>query len=187
MQIKGYVCLLMRHLMGTEDHKDIIDVLEAMHEIGRVQPLDLEAPNEEAATPAVAPTQRPSTSKALAGRCSRPPVATPQVVPTPDPSLSPPHPSPSPTIPSPTSHPSLNPTIPLPTPHESPSPSIPPSTPHPYPASNIHPPTPRSFPKLSPIPSFGLGIDPTPLDMQQDPPSHSMSTSPSSAIDPPHV
>ena len=41
--------------MGTEDHKDIIDVLNAMQEIGRVRPLDLEAPNEDAATPAAAP------------------------------------------------------------------------------------------------------------------------------------
>uniref|UniRef100_A0A7N2LWC9 RRM domain-containing protein n=1 Tax=Quercus lobata TaxID=97700 RepID=A0A7N2LWC9_QUELO len=198
--------MLTRHPVGTEDYKDIIDVLEAVHEIGRVQPPEPEAPNEEAATPVATPTQRPSTtespstSTAPAGRCSRPPVATPQVFPTLDPSpssshpsLSPtipsptPHPSLSPTIPSPTSHPSPSPTIPLSTPHESPSPTIRPPTPHPYPGSGICPPTPRSFPKLSPIPSFDLGIDQTPLDLQQDPPSHSTSTGPSSAINPPHV
>nr|POF24285.1 hypothetical protein CFP56_40400 [Quercus suber] len=53
--------------------------------------------------------------------------------------------------------------------------------------SDIHPPTPRSFPELSPIPSFDLGIGPTPPDMQQEPPSHSTSIGPSSGIDPPHV
>ena len=185
--------MLTRHPVGTEDHKDIIDVLEAVHEIGRVQPLELEASNEEAATPAAAPTQRPSTtessstSTAPAGRCLSPPVATLQVVRTLDPSPSTPHPTLSPTIPSPTSHPSPSPTIPLSTPHEPPSPTIPPPAPHPYPGSNNCPPTPRAFLELSPIPSFDLGIDPTPPDMQQDPPSHSTSTGPSSAIDPPHV
>uniref|UniRef100_A0A7N2MJ75 Aminotransferase-like plant mobile domain-containing protein n=1 Tax=Quercus lobata TaxID=97700 RepID=A0A7N2MJ75_QUELO len=213
LMIEGYVRMMRCHPVGTEEHNDIINVLEAVHEIGRVRPREPEAPNEEAATPAAAPTQRPSTtespstSTAPAGRCSRPPVATPQVVPTLDPSpstahpsLSPtipsptPHPSVSPTIPSPTSHPSPTPTIPLatphespsptippPTPHESPSPTIPPPTPHACPGSDIRPPTPWSFPELSPIPSFDLGLDQTPPDLQQDPPSHSTSTGP------PHV
>ncbi|KAL0007484.1 hypothetical protein SO802_008986 [Lithocarpus litseifolius] len=230
--IEGYVRLLRRHPVGTEDHKDIIDVLTAVHEIGRVQPPIPEAPNEEAATPAAAPNQRPSTTESPststtpAGSHSRPPVATPRVVPTPDPSPSTPHPSfsptipsptphpsPSPTIPSPTPHPSPSPTIPSPTPHPSPSPTIPspipsptshpsplptipspipsptilPPTPHPCPGSDIHPPTPRSFLELLPIPSFDLGIDPTPPDMHQEPPSQSTSTGPSSDIDPPHV
>ena len=75
--------MLTHHPVGTKDHKDIIDVLEAVHEIGHVQPPELEASNEEAATPVVAPTQRPSTtespstSTALAGHCLSPPVATP--------------------------------------------------------------------------------------------------------------
>ena len=83
MQIEGYVRMMRRHPVGTEAHNDIINVLEAVHEIGRVRPREPEAPNEEAATPAAAPTQRPSTtespstSTAPAGRCSRPPVATP--------------------------------------------------------------------------------------------------------------
>ena len=74
--------MLTRHPVGTEDHKDIIDVLEAVHEIGRGRPREPEAPNKEAATPAAVPTQRPSTtespstSTAPAGRCSRPPVPT---------------------------------------------------------------------------------------------------------------
>ncbi|KAL0006724.1 hypothetical protein SO802_008226 [Lithocarpus litseifolius] len=180
LMIEGYIRLLRRHPVGTEDHKDIIDVLKAMQEIGHVQPPIPEAPNEEAATPAAVATQRPSTTKspststAPAGRHSRPPIATPRVVPTPDPSPSTPHPSPSPTIPSPTPHPSpsptipspiphppLSPTIPSPTPLPSPSPTIPPPTPHPCPRSDIRPPTPWSFPELSPIPSFDLGIDPT--------------------------
>ena len=82
--------------MGTEDHKDITDVLKAVQEIGRIQLLDPKAPNEDAATPAVAATQRlntiesPSTSIDPAGR---PLVSTPQVVPTLDPSPSTPHPS----------------------------------------------------------------------------------------------
>uniref|UniRef100_A0A7N2KWU4 Aminotransferase-like plant mobile domain-containing protein n=1 Tax=Quercus lobata TaxID=97700 RepID=A0A7N2KWU4_QUELO len=165
LMIEGYVRMMRRHLVGTEEHNDIINVLEAVHEIGRVRPREPEAPNEEAATPAAAPTQRPSTtespstSTAPAGRCSRPPVATPQVVPTLDrspstahPSLSPtipsptPHPSVSPTIPSPTSHPSPTPTIPLATPHESPSPTIPPPTPHESPSPTIPPPTPHACP-----------------------------------------
>ena len=179
--------MLRRHLVGMEDHKDIIDVLEAVHEIGCVRRQEPEAPNEEAATPVTAPTQRPSTSTAPAGRCSRPLVATPQVVPTLNPSPSTAHPSVSPTIPSPISHPSPSTTIPLSTPHESPSPTIPPPTPHACPGSDISPPTTRSFPELSPIPSFDLGIDQTPPDLQQDPPSHSTSTGLSSAIDPPHV
>ncbi|KAK9997026.1 hypothetical protein SO802_021712 [Lithocarpus litseifolius] len=364
IMIEGYVRLLRRHPVGTEDHKDIIDVLQAVQEIGRVQPPDPEAPNEEAATPAAAATpivcttESPSTSTAPAGR---PPVATPQVFPTPNPSSPTPHPSsrptihspiphpppsptipspiphpppsptipspishpppsptipspishpppsptipsptphpppsptipspiphpppsptipspishppPSPTIPSPISHPPPSPTIPSPTPHPPPSPTIPspiphpplsrtipsptphpsssltiphlppsptipsptphpsssptipspipypppsptipsptphpppsptipsptpsltihPATPHPGPRSDIRPPTPRSFPELSPISSFSLGIEPTPHDMQQDPPSHSTPTSPSPCIDPLHV
>ncbi|XP_050290355.1 serine/threonine-protein phosphatase 7 long form homolog [Quercus robur] len=206
VMIEGYVRMMRRHPVGTEAHNDIINVLEAVHEIGRVRPREPEGPNEPAATPAAAPTQRPSTtespstSTAPTGRCSRPPVATPQVLPTLDPSpstahpsLSPtipsptPHPSVSPTIPSPTSHPSPTPTIPLATPHESPSPTIPPPTPHESPSPTIPPPTPRSFPELSPIPSFDLGLDQTPPDLQPLPPSHSTSTGPSSAVDPPHV
>nr|POE80526.1 hypothetical protein CFP56_04884 [Quercus suber] len=166
LTIEGYVRLLKRHPVGMEDHKDITDVLKAVHKIGRVQPPIPEAPNEEAATPTAAATQRlsttesPSTSTTPTGRCSRPPVATTRVVPTPDPSPSTPHPPPSLTIPSPT-------------PRPSPSPTIPPPTLHPCPGSDIRPPTPMSFPhELSPIPSFELGIDPTPPDMQQEPPSH---------------
>ncbi|XP_050252533.1 uncharacterized protein LOC126699029 [Quercus robur] len=40
---------------------------------------------------------------------------------------------------------------------------------------------------MSPIPSFDLGIHLTPPDIQQEPPSDSMSIGPSSAINPPHV
>ncbi|KAF3959806.1 hypothetical protein CMV_015414 [Castanea mollissima] len=174
LMIEGYVCLLKCHPVGMKDHKDITDVLNVVQEIGRVKPPIPKNPNEEAVTPVTAATQslstteRPSTSRAPAERGSRPPVGTPRVVPTPDPSPSTPHPSPSPTIPSPS-------------PHPSPSPTIPPLTPHPYPVSDIRPPTPRSFPELSPIPSFDLGIDPTPPDsQQQEPPSHNTSTSPSS-------
>ncbi|KAF3966587.1 hypothetical protein CMV_009322 [Castanea mollissima] len=167
-KIEGYVRLLRCHSVGTEDHKDITNVLKAVQEIGCVQPPILEALNEEATTPAAVATQspstterpstsraptghgsrsttkRPSTSRALVGRGSHLLVATPRVVPTPNPSPS-------------TSHPSPSPTIPLPSPHPSPSPTIPPSTPHPCPGSDIRPPTPRSFPELSPIPSFDLG------------------------------
>ncbi|KAF3963547.1 hypothetical protein CMV_012072 [Castanea mollissima] len=188
IMIEAYTRLLRRHPVGTEDHKDITDVLKAMQEIGRVQPPIPEAPNEEAATPSAAPTQSPSTSRASIGRGSRSPVATPRVVPTPDPHPSTPNPSPSPTIPSPIPHPSPSPTIPSPIPHPSPSPTtIPSPTPHPCPGSDIRPPTPRSFPELTPIPSFDLGLDPTPPDMHTQPPSHSTSTGPSSGIDPPHV
>ncbi|KAF3951833.1 hypothetical protein CMV_022558 [Castanea mollissima] len=201
IMIEGYARLLRRHPVGTEDHRDITDVLNAVQEIGRVQAPIPEAPNEEAATPAATPTQSPSTSRALVGRGSRSSVATPRVVPTPDPHPSTPNPSPSPTIPSPIPHPSPSPTIPSPIPHPSPSPTIPspiphpssspttiPSpTPHPCPGSDIRPPTPRSFPELSPIPSFDLGLDLTPPDMHPQPPSHSTSTGPSSGIDPPHV
>ncbi|KAF3972561.1 hypothetical protein CMV_003939 [Castanea mollissima] len=175
IMIEGYACLLRRHPVGTEDHKDITDVLNAVQEIGRVQPPIPEALNEEAATPAVAPTQSPSTSRALVGRGSRSSAATSRVVPTPDPHPSTPNPSPSPTIPSPIPHPSPSPT------------TIPSPTPHPCPGSDIRPPTPRSFPELSPIPSFDLGLDLTPLDMHTQPPSHSTSTGPSLGIDPPHV
>ena len=51
VQIEGYVCLLRRHPMGMEDHKNITDVLKAIQEIDHVQPLIPEALNEEAATP----------------------------------------------------------------------------------------------------------------------------------------
>ena len=166
--------------MGTPDYKDITDVLKAVNEIDRVQPHIPEAPNEEAATPEAvfierpSTTERPSMSIAHAGHGSRSPVATVRVVPTLEPSPSTPHPSPCPNIPSPT-------------PHPSPTPNIPPPTPHPCPGSDIPPPTPRSFPELSPIPLSDLGIDPTPPDMHIEPPSHGMSTGPSSSIDPPHV
>nr|POE55141.1 hypothetical protein CFP56_35140 [Quercus suber] len=93
------------------------------------------------------------------------------------------HPSPTLTIPSSTPHPSPSPTIP----HPSPSPTIPPPTPHPCHGSDIRPPLPQSFPELSPIPSFDLGLHPTPPEMQQEPPSHSTSIAPSLAIDPPHI
>ena len=167
----------------------------AVHAMTRVQPLIPEAPLEDVATPA-----GPSTSTALAGCQSRPPVATPRLVPTLDPSpstlhpspnptipVSTPHPSPTPTIPSPSPHQAPMPTIPSPTPHPSPCPTILPPTPLPCPGSDIRPPTPQSFLELSPIPSFNLGIDLTPPDMQQEPPSHSTSIAPSSAIDPPYV
>ncbi|KAF3957633.1 hypothetical protein CMV_017375 [Castanea mollissima] len=180
--IEGYIRLLRRHPVGTEDHKDITEVLTAVHAIERVQPPIPEAPNEEVPTPT-----GPSTSTTPAGCRPRPPVASPRVVPTPDPSPCTPHPSPSPTIPSSTPHPSPTPTIPSPTPHPSPRPTILTPTPHPCPGSDIRPPTPQSFPQLLPIPSFDLGIDPTPPDMQQEPPSHSTSAAPSSAIDLPHV
>uniref|UniRef100_A0A7N2MA12 Uncharacterized protein n=1 Tax=Quercus lobata TaxID=97700 RepID=A0A7N2MA12_QUELO len=171
----------------------------------RVQPPIPEAPIEEAAMPT-----SPSTSTAPAGCQSRPPVATPQLLPTPDPSASTPHasasptipsstphpsptvtiPSPNPhsaptaTIPSPSPHPAPTPTIPSPAHHPSPCPTIPPPTPLPCSGSDVRPPTPQSFLQLSPIPSFDLG---TPPDMQQEPPSHSSFSTPSSAIDPPHV
>ncbi|KAK7858661.1 udp-rhamnose/udp-galactose transporter 5, partial [Quercus suber] len=174
LMIEGYLRLLRRHPVGTPDYKDITDVLKAVNEIGRVQPHICESLNEEAATPEAAATERPSTSTALAGLGSHLPVATPQVVPTLDPSPSIPHPSPSPNIPSPT-------------PHPSPTPNIPPPTPHPCLGSDIPPPTPRSVTELTPIPSFDLSIDPTPPDMHTEPPSHSMSTGPSLGMDPPHV
>ena len=165
------------HPVGTEDHQDITDVLTAVQVIGRIRPPDPEAPNEEAATLTAAATQRPSTTESPSTSTTPTihlPVRTPRLVPTSDP-------------PPPTPHPSLSPTIPSPTLHPSCSPTITPPTPHPYPRSDIHPPTPRSFPEVSPIPSFDLGIHLTPPDMQQEPPSDSMSIGPSSAIDPPHV
>uniref|UniRef100_A0A7N2N748 Aminotransferase-like plant mobile domain-containing protein n=1 Tax=Quercus lobata TaxID=97700 RepID=A0A7N2N748_QUELO len=216
--IEGYVRLLRRHPVGTEDHNDITEVLTAVQAMTRVQPPIPEAPIEEAAMPT-----GPSTSTAPAGCQSRPLVATPQLVPAPDPSASTshasasptipsstPHPSPTvtipspnphsaptPTIPSPSSHPAPTPTIPSrsphpaptptipsPTPHPSPCPTIPPPTPLPCDGSDVRPPTPQSFLQLSPIPSFDLG---TPPDMQQEPPSHSSFSTPSSAIDAPHV
>ena len=112
MQIEEYLRLLSRHPIGTEDHKEIINVLNAVQEIGRVQPPDPEALNEDTATLAAAATQRPSTTESLSTSTAptrRPPVATPWVVPTPDPSPSTPYPSLSPTIPSPTPHPSPSP------------------------------------------------------------------------------
>uniref|UniRef100_A0A7N2KR31 Uncharacterized protein n=1 Tax=Quercus lobata TaxID=97700 RepID=A0A7N2KR31_QUELO len=177
MTIEGYLRLLSRHPVGTEDHQDIIDVLTAVQAIGRVQPRDPEVLNEEAATPAAAATQRPSTTESPSTSIAptrRLRVRTPRVVPTSDP-------------PPPTPHPSLSPTIPSPTLHPSRSPTIPPLTPHPCVGPDIRPPTPRSFPDVSPIPSFDLGIHLTPPDIQQEPPSSSMSTGPSSAITPPHV
>uniref|UniRef100_A0A7N2RFD4 Aminotransferase-like plant mobile domain-containing protein n=1 Tax=Quercus lobata TaxID=97700 RepID=A0A7N2RFD4_QUELO len=203
--IEGYVRLLRRHPVGTEDHNDITEVLTAVQAMTRVQPPIPEAPIEEAAMPT-----GPSTSTAPAGCQSRPPVATPQLLPTPDPCASTPHasasptipssiphpsptvtiPSPNPhsaptaTIPSPSPHPAPTPTIPSPTHHPSPCPTIPPPTPLPCSGSDVRPPTPQSFLQLSPIPSFDLG---TPPDMQQEPPSHSSFSTPSSAIDPPHV
>ncbi|XP_065621485.1 leucine-rich repeat extensin-like protein 5 [Quercus suber] len=261
---------LSRHYpVGTEEHEDITDVLTAVHHIDRVQPPIPEAPNEEAATPAgPSSTEGPSKSTTPTGCPSRPPVATPQVVPTPDsspytphaspsltipaftsyaspsltiptftshpfprfpytphasPSLTIPaftshpsprfpytphaslsltipaftsHPSPRFTIPAFTSHPSPTLTIPSSTPHPSPSPTIPhpaprptipPPTPHPCHGSDIRSPLPQSFPELSPIPSFDLGLHPTPPEMQQEPPSHNTSIAPSLAIDPPHI
>uniref|UniRef100_A0A7N2N3Z4 Aminotransferase-like plant mobile domain-containing protein n=1 Tax=Quercus lobata TaxID=97700 RepID=A0A7N2N3Z4_QUELO len=216
--IEGYVRLLRRHPVGTEDHNDITEVLTAVQVMTRVQPPIPEAPIEEAAMPT-----GPSTSTAPAGCQSRPPVATPQLLPTPDPSASTPHasasptipsstphpsltviipspnphsaptatipspspyPAPTPTIPSPNPHPAPTPTIPSPAHHPSPCPTIPPPTPLPCSGSDVRPPTPQSFLQLSPIPSFDLG---TPPDMQQEPPSHSSFSTPSSAIDPPHV
>ena len=61
--------------MGMEDYKDITDV--AVQEIGRVHSPILEAPNEEAATLAVAATQRLSTSTTPTRYGSRSLVATP--------------------------------------------------------------------------------------------------------------
>ena len=177
MQIEGYLRLLSRHPVGTEDHQDITDVLIAVQAIGRVRPPDPKVPNEEAATLAAAATQRPSTTESPSTSTAptrRLPIRTPRLVPTPDP-------------PPPTLHLSLSPTIPSPTLHPSRSSTIPPPIPHPCPGSDIRPPTPRSFPELSPIPSFDLGLDQTPPDLQPLPPSHSTSTGPSSAVDPPHV
>ena len=85
------------------------------------------------------------------------------------------------------SHSSPRPIIPSPIPHSSPRPTIPPPTPYPCLVSDIRPPTPSLLPEVSPIPSFDLGIHLTPSTMQQEPPSHSTSIGPSSAIDPPHV
>ena len=144
--------------MGMEDHKDITNVLKAVQEIGCVQAPIPKASNEKATTLTAAATQSlstiesPSMSTAPVRHCSCPPVATPQVVPTPDPSPSTPYPSPSPTILSPTPHPSLHP--PYIHPFTLPTSIVPSSTPHPCPGFDILPPTPRSFPELSPIPSF---------------------------------
>nr|XP_023871645.1 leucine-rich repeat extensin-like protein 5 [Quercus suber] len=234
IDLRGKVSLvnrLSRHLpLGMEKHKDIAQVLTAVHHIDRVQPPIPETLNEEATTPAgPSTTEGPSTSTTPTGCPSRPPVATPQVVPTPDsspytpyaspsfttpafpshssptltipsythpsPSLTIPaftsHPSPTLTIPSSNPHPSSSPTIPQPSPsltipHPAPRPTIPPPTPHPCHGSDIRPPFPQSFPELSPIPSFDLGLHPIPPEMQQEPPSHSTSIAPSSAIDTPY-
>ncbi|XP_030941528.1 protein MAIN-LIKE 1-like [Quercus lobata] len=51
MMVSLVNCLLRHHPVGTEDHKDIIDVLTAVHEIDRVQPPIPEAPNEEQKPP----------------------------------------------------------------------------------------------------------------------------------------
>ena len=56
MQVEGYLRLLSCHPVGTEDHQDITDVLTTVQVIGCVRPPDPEAPNEEAATTAVAAT-----------------------------------------------------------------------------------------------------------------------------------
>ncbi|KAK9998988.1 hypothetical protein SO802_018591 [Lithocarpus litseifolius] len=56
LMIGGYIRLLRRHPMDTEDYKDITDVLKAVKEIDCVQPPIPEALNEEAATPAAAAT-----------------------------------------------------------------------------------------------------------------------------------
>ena len=88
--------LLRHHPVGTEDHTDITDVLTAVHLLDCVQPPIPEGPNEEAATPASpSTTEGPSTSSAPAGCPSRPLVATPRVIPTPNPSSSTPHPFPN--------------------------------------------------------------------------------------------
>ena len=76
--------------MGTLDYKDITDVLKAVNEIDRVRGHISNAPNEEAATPKEAATERLSMSTASIRHGSRLPIVTPQVVPTLDPS--PPHP-----------------------------------------------------------------------------------------------
>ena len=175
LHMEGYLHLLRRHRVGTLDYKDITDVLKAVNEIDRVHGHIVKAPNEEASTLEVAATERSSTSTAPTRHGYVQCVATPQVVPSPDPSPPTPHPSPSPDIPSPTSHPCLG--------------------------FDIPPPTRLSFPQLSPIPSFDLGIDfnPTPPIMHTEPPSHTTShidhesfpptssTGPTSDIDPPHA
>ena len=61
--------------MGTEDHKDITEVLTAVYAIECVQPPIPEALIEEVATPA-----SPSTSTTPVGCQSRLPVATPRLV-----------------------------------------------------------------------------------------------------------
>ena len=88
--------------MGTPDYKDITDVLKVVNEIDRVRGHIAEAPNEEASILEVAATERPSTSTTPARRGRGQHVATPQVVPSPDPSPPTPHPSPRFDIPPPT-------------------------------------------------------------------------------------
>ncbi|XP_065628827.1 serine/threonine-protein phosphatase 7 long form homolog [Quercus suber] len=161
--------LSRHHPVGTEEHEDITDVLTAVHRIDRVQPPIPEAPNEDAATPAgPSSTEGPSTSTTSTGCPSRPPVATPQVIPTPDSSPYTPHASPSLTIPAFTSHPSPSLTIPaftshpsprFPyTPHASPSLTIPAFTSHPSPRFTIsaftsHPSPTFTIPSSTPHPS----------------------------------
>ncbi|XP_030949704.1 serine/threonine-protein phosphatase 7 long form homolog [Quercus lobata] len=139
--IEGYVRLLRRHPVGTEDHNDITEVLTAVQAMTRVQPPIPEAPIEEAAMPTGL-----STSTAPAGCQSRPPVATPQLLLTPDPSASTPHASASPTIPSSTPHPSPTVTIPSPNPHSAPTATIPSPSPHPAPTPTIPSPNPHPAP-----------------------------------------
>ena len=71
MQIERYLRLLSHHPVGAEDHKDIIDVLNAVQEIGRVQPSDPEASNKDVATPAAAATQRPRTTESPSTKIGR--------------------------------------------------------------------------------------------------------------------
>ena len=98
--------------MGMEDHKDIIEVLTSVHAIEHVQPSIPEALNEEAATLAgPSTTEGPSTSTAPAGCRPRLPVATPRVVPTPDPSPSTPHPLTPPSLHPPHIHPLAPPSL----------------------------------------------------------------------------
>ncbi|KAK7839310.1 hypothetical protein CFP56_018118 [Quercus suber] len=72
LTIECCIRLLRRHPVGTEDHKDITEVLTAVYAIERVQSPIPRAPNEEAATPV-----GPSTSTAPAECRLRPPIATP--------------------------------------------------------------------------------------------------------------
>ena len=86
LHIEGYLHLLRRHRVGTLDYKDITDVLKAVNEIDRVHGHIVKASNEEASTLEVAATERSSTSTAPARHGYVQCVATPPVVPSPDPS-----------------------------------------------------------------------------------------------------